>query len=181
MTVAHRLWHLDSLYVLNNLGSTPDASAPVRRPELSIMLCSTMLRAAGLDWYEQGDVWTRVAAHRHQPQEAQVANLATRVERLMGFDTNALTGTDGPLAATVDWVAAYTSAGRDLGHLTATGLLRRGLRDVLAHHVIFAWNRIGLPAATQALLAAAAVTVIFGADPTSSTVGTTACDAGART
>jgi hypothetical protein len=37
---------------------------------------------------------------------------------------------------------------------------------VLAHHSLFAWNRIGLPYATQAALAAAAKTVVFGPDPT---------------
>jgi hypothetical protein len=45
---------------------------------------------------------------------------------------------------------------------TCTG----GLRDVLAHHVIFAWNRLGLPSATQVVLAAAAKTAVFGPDPT---------------
>jgi len=44
--------------------------------------------------------------------------------------------------------------------------LRRGLRATLAHHVIFAWNRRSIPGQHQAALAAAAKTVIFGADPT---------------
>jgi hypothetical protein len=37
----------------------------------------------------------------------------------------------------------------------------RGTRDILAHHVIFHWNRIGLPYKTQSILAHAAKTVIF--------------------
>ena len=32
------------------------------RREISLMLCSVLMRAAGQDWYEQGDVWARVAS-----------------------------------------------------------------------------------------------------------------------
>ena len=59
-----------------------------------------------------------------------------------------------------------STPGSELADLSDSGQLHRGLRDVLAHHVIFAWNRIGLPYATQATLTAAAKTVIFGPDPT---------------
>jgi hypothetical protein len=44
------------------------------------------------------------------------------------------------------------------------GKLRRGLRDVLAHHIIFQWNRIGLTFRTQGILARAATEVVFEAD-----------------
>ena len=42
--------------------------------------------------------------------------------------------------------------------LAAAGQLYRGLRDVLAHHLIFAWNRAGLPYMTQSVIAGAAKT-----------------------
>jgi thiopeptide-type bacteriocin biosynthesis protein len=69
------------------------------------------------------------------------------------------------------WAAAYTETGQELASLAAAGRLRRGLRDVLAHHVIFAWNRLGLPYATQSILAGTAKTVVFGADPTKAKAG----------
>ena len=47
------------------------------------------------------------------------------------------------------------------GHALATGTLDRGLRDVLAHHVIFHWNRLGLPASTQATLARSAQAAVM--------------------
>jgi thiopeptide-type bacteriocin biosynthesis protein len=75
------------------------------------------------------------------------------------------------LAWTGEWAAAYATAGRELASLAATGHLHRGLRDVLAHHVIFAWNRLGLPYTTQAILAATAKTVVFGPDPTTPKAG----------
>lgn len=61
--------------------------------------------------------------------------------------------------------SAYAGAGRELASLAAEGQLRRGLRDVLAHHVIFAWNRIGLSYAAQSALAGTANAVVFGPEP----------------
>jgi thiopeptide-type bacteriocin biosynthesis protein len=137
-----------------------------------ILLSSTMLRAAGLDWYEQGDVWARVADHRDPPDDVNTDDLRalqSRVRRLMSVDTSSLTLPDAPLNLGADWTAAFTTAGRDLARLTSDGLLDRGLRAILAHHIIFAANRIGLPGSTQAILATTAKKVVFGDDDTPTT------------
>ena len=45
------------------------------RRELGLLLGTVLMRAAGQDWYEQGDIWTQVAAHRvtgHHPTRAIV-------------------------------------------------------------------------------------------------------------
>ncbi|WP_046501520.1 thiopeptide-type bacteriocin biosynthesis protein [Streptomyces odonnellii] len=165
MASAHRLFHYDSRSLVDFLQS----GAGHHRRETSLMLCSLMMRSAGLDWYEQGDVWARVAAHRPLPTVAEPESrdqLHTAVRRLLSVDPQYAMQPGGPLARPAGWARAYADAGRELADLTASGQLHRGLRDVLAHHVIFAWNRIGLPYATQATLTAAAKTVIFGPDPT---------------
>ncbi|MFF1417969.1 thiopeptide-type bacteriocin biosynthesis protein [Streptomyces sp. NPDC058280] len=165
MASAHRLFHRDSRSIIDFLQSEADQ----HRRETSLMLCSLMMRAAGLDWYEQGDVWARVAAHRPLPPGAERDSrdqLHTTVRRLLSVDPQYAMQPDGPLAHVAGWARAYIDAGSELAELTASGQLHRGLRDVLAHHVIFAWNRIGLPYATQATLTATAKTVIFGPDPT---------------
>nr|WP_143267114.1 lantibiotic dehydratase C-terminal domain-containing protein [Amycolatopsis thailandensis] len=54
-----------------------------------------------------------------------------------------------------------STAGVDLGRLARVGTLRRGLRAVLSHHVIFHWNRIGLSYGTQAILAHAVKTAVL--------------------
>jgi hypothetical protein len=41
------------------------------------------------------------------------------------------------------------------------GALDRGVRAVLAKHVIFAWNRLGLSHARQSILANVAKAVVF--------------------
>jgi len=164
MASAHRLFHHDSRSLLDHLQRE---GGPQRR-EISLILCSLLMRSAGLDWYEQGDVWARVGAHRAlSPGTPPVSGeqLQAAVQRLISVDGEELMRTGGPLAHLAEWARAYADTGQDLAHLMQLGLLHRGLRDVLAHHVLFAWNRIGLPYPTQATLAYAAKTVIFGSDP----------------
>jgi thiopeptide-type bacteriocin biosynthesis protein len=165
MASAHHLFHRDSRSLIDHL----QGDAGRHRRETSLMLCSLLMRSAGLDWYEQGDVWARVAAHRALPPGTERDSrdrLHAAVHRLISVNGEDLMRTGGPLAHAAGRARTYTDAGRELAHLTDSGQLHRGLRDVLAHHVLFAWNRIGLPYATQATLAAAAKTVIFGPDPT---------------
>lgn len=168
MNVAYDLFHTDSRNILHYLHQLDDR-LPGRdhRRELGLMLASTLLRGAGLDWYEQGDVWAQVAAHRGQPHQTPPDRqhaLETNLRQLMSVDATMRDGT--PLAFAATWSAAFANAGRELAGLAADGRLHRGLRAVLAHHVVFAWNRIGLPYTTQAVLAHAAKNVVFGIDPT---------------
>ncbi|MBL7493722.1 thiopeptide-type bacteriocin biosynthesis protein [Frankia sp. AgB1.9] len=167
MSVAHRLFHHDSQALITHLPSHANAGARHRR-ETSLLLCSLLLRAAQQDWYEQGDVWARVAAHR-RPSTATTPDhphrLSAAVQRLITVDTEAATGADAPLAYLAAWASAYASAGKDLATLGNAGRLHRGLRDILAHHVIFCWNRLGLSYAHQAALAATAKATVFGPDP----------------
>ncbi|MER7049547.1 thiopeptide-type bacteriocin biosynthesis protein [Streptomyces jumonjinensis] len=166
METAHRFFHHDSRGLLTYLRDGDQAAGGHRR-EISLLLCSALMRAADLDWYEQGDVWARVAAHRPLPVgRRSTARQRTAVQRLITVDADFQTCENALLARTREWARAYTTAGHELSSLTAAGALHRGLRDVLAHHVIFAWNRLGLPYATQAALAATAKDVVFGPNPT---------------
>ena len=67
----------------------------------------------------------------------------------------------GAARITDDWHTAFQHAGTTLSHLRETGRLTRGLRTVLALHVIFHWNRLGLPTSSQSVLARAAVEAIM--------------------
>lgn len=76
MDVAHALFHADSRYILNHaLHAAAVNEAPLGRRELSILLCSKLLRGAGQDFYEQGDVWHRVAQLRPLLPEAPTEQL----------------------------------------------------------------------------------------------------------
>jgi thiopeptide-type bacteriocin biosynthesis protein len=170
MRCAHHLFHLDSRYLLTYLANTKHGTGHCggHRRALSILLCSALLHAARLDWYEQGDVWASVADHREPPDQipaGKIQTLKSDLRRLMTTDPVDITGDGSLLPLAADWVKAYTDAGRELADLAASGRLRRGLRAILTHHVIFAWNRHGLPHATQSVLANTAKAVILGPAP----------------
>jgi thiopeptide-type bacteriocin biosynthesis protein len=169
IAIAHRLFHADSRAILDHLAAT---TAPIRRPELSLLLCTALLRGAGQDWHEQGDIWQRVATMREDDPANQVdqpLHLVAAVRRLISLDLNAghMMDTGQPLAFAAPWLAAFHKTGQHLGAASQHGDLTRGIRDVLAHHVIFHWNRLGLPVTTQRALALAAVlaTLHVPADP----------------
>lgn len=164
MDIAHDLFCSDS----NNILAYLRRPAPtIGRRELSVLLCSALFRAAAQEWFECGEIWHRVARLRPIPAETptdRLTELAESLRKLLTYDarpTGAVFGTDGPLAFAASWAAAFHHAGQALGAAANEGALDRGTRDILAHHVIFHWNRIGLPHKTQSILAHAAKTVIF--------------------
>ncbi|WP_404868522.1 methyltransferase, FxLD system [Kitasatospora griseola] len=178
MEIAHRLFHADSRHLLARAaGPNPPA---LGRSETVVVLVSAMLRAAGLDWYEQGGVWAQFAKLRHAPQPVapdRAAALTAAMRHLMSLDTWALTRDTAPLAHHGDWVHAFEQAGQDLARLARDGHLTRGLRAVLAHHLLFHANRAGLPVDHQAAMAARALDAVFHSDegpaPSMSTIRTT--------
>ncbi|MGH3866190.1 MAG: thiopeptide-type bacteriocin biosynthesis protein [Pseudonocardiaceae bacterium] len=164
MDIAHDLFHSDSSNILSYLRQP----APViGRRELSVLLCNTLFRAAGQEWFECGDIWHRVAQLRPIPTDTpndRLTELGASLHKLLAYDARPagpLFTTDGPLVFAASWAAAFNHAGYAIGTAASKGALERGTRDILAHHVIFHWNRIGLPHKTQSVLAHAAKTVIF--------------------
>jgi thiopeptide-type bacteriocin biosynthesis protein len=163
MAVAHTLFCADSQAVLTAPHGT------LGRRELSVLLCSTLMRAAALEWYEQGDVWYRITRDRPLPDgidPEKVRGLARQITPLLIADTSAgasLLQSDQALQRAATWVAAFRDAGTALGTASRDGTLDRGLRHVIAYHVIFHWNRLGLAPHTQSLLAHAAYTAILQA------------------
>ncbi|MFI8928253.1 thiopeptide-type bacteriocin biosynthesis protein [Streptomyces sp. NPDC053474] len=167
MDIAHRLFHHDSRGVFDYLSHCGDTPAIGRR-ELSILLCSLLMRSADQEWHEQGDIWSRVAMKRPLSPDVpldRVHDMAANVRKLMMVDagpTSTLVRNNDSLTLVSGWFAALEEIGDALGSAARHGLLDRGVRAVLAHHVIFHWNRLGLPTRTQSALAWAARTAILG-------------------
>ncbi|TLP57849.1 methyltransferase, FxLD system [Microbispora triticiradicis] len=158
MDVAHELFHRDSCHVLSRAAEPGPAA---RQRETSILLCAALMRAAGLDWYEAGDVWAQVAEHRPidpakpaWPPEREIG-LQAVMHRLLTADARSLP------ALPTGWLDAFEEAGQSLASLAHQGRLQRGLRAILAHHVIFHANRAGLPVTDQSAIAALAVHTVF--------------------
>ncbi|MFG1755357.1 thiopeptide-type bacteriocin biosynthesis protein [Streptosporangium sandarakinum] len=164
MHLAHSLFCADSRGVLDYARH----SAPgLGRREVSLLLLTALLAAAGLDWFERGDVFDRAARLRPAPPAADAARvdeLADRMRPLLAAPVqadSALFTPGGPIAFAAPWLAAFESVGRRLGHAAAAGRLDRGVRAVLTHVLIFHWNRVGLSATTQGILARAATTAVL--------------------
>ncbi|OEV03773.1 protein-L-isoaspartate(D-aspartate) O-methyltransferase [Streptomyces nanshensis] len=156
MDLAHDVFCADSRSALRETG-TPGAR------ERCVLLLSAMIREAGLDPFEAGDVWAKLAALRPptSPPDGPAGDQAVRaMRRLMNAD-----GARRP-DAEPGWAerfASFEDAGLRLRRLAANGRLIRGLRAVLAHHAIFAFNRAGVPAAEQAATAWLGRQVAFAA------------------
>jgi thiopeptide-type bacteriocin biosynthesis protein len=164
--VAHTLFQADTSGVLAYLRRKPPA---LGRRETSLLLISAMLTGADLDWFERGDVFFRVAAMRpsSQVKAMELANLTEQLTGLLATLAAAespLFTSDGPLASVADWRGAFEDAGQHFADAASSSALTRGLRAVLAQVVIFHWNRFGLSAATQAVLADAAARACISMD-----------------
>lgn len=161
MEAAHELFHSDSRHLL----TYQPGPKRLGRRETAVLLASAMMRGAGLDWFEQGDVWAKVAALRPatSPQAPErVAELAPPMRKLMTADAYGLCRPEGPLHAHDEWVTAFERAGATLADLANRGALTRGLRAVIAHHVIFHANRAGLLRNDQSALSNIAREVVMG-------------------
>ncbi|WP_026421860.1 thiopeptide-type bacteriocin biosynthesis protein [Actinokineospora inagensis] len=162
MDLVHDLFHADSRGVLDYL--THDTPGIGRR-ELSLLLLSTLLNAAHLDTFERGDVFSRVVQLRPAAAEpAKIAQLAENLHPLLAIanplDSDLVQPRTFMVQAT-PWFTRFQNTGQQLHGAATQGTLPRGLRAVLAHIVIFHWNRLGLSAATQGILANAASVATF--------------------
>jgi thiopeptide-type bacteriocin biosynthesis protein len=157
MHAVHELFCADSRGVLDYLRQ-PDPR--IGRRELTILLCGALLRGAGQDWFEHGDVFDRVARLRPPVPDSHPAQLADAVRTLLAVPAhpdNPLFPLAGQAAAyATPWFEALHTAGATLRRAADAGSLDRGLRSTLSHILIFHWNRLGLSASTQAALATAA-------------------------
>ncbi len=176
MDTAHDLFHSDSHHLLTYQPS-PDR---LGRLETAVLLASAMMRGAGLDWFEQGDVWAKIAALRpvtSSPSSEREVELALAVRKLMTADAHGLCCPDGPLHGHDAWVAAFERAGNTLSGLARRGVLTRGLRAVIAHHVIFHANRAGLLRDDQSALSHIAREVVMGTSDHTASPGKATTDA----
>ena len=158
MDIAHALFHTDSRHTLAHLADAPNGND--HRREIGVRLATRMTTAAGQDFYEQGDVWAAVAEHRtpdDNPTAPSPGTLAAVQTLITAQDDIAAS----PLTRTPAWPSSHEQAGRALAALAHRGQLTRGLRAVLTDHLLFTFNRLGIPAADQAVLATAATTVVF--------------------
>ncbi|MGW4682605.1 thiopeptide-type bacteriocin biosynthesis protein [Micromonospora taraxaci] len=161
MNAAHALFHHDSRHLLDYLSDNPDD-----RREHALILCTALMRTAGLDINEQGDVWARIADQRGALASPGCAQ-DPRSETGLTADVRCLLlGSPRAGGIVSGWLGAFEDTGKALRTLRESGKLTRGIRGIIALHVIFHMNRLGVRASTQATLARAAKEAIFDDVPT---------------
>lgn len=162
MAAAHTLFCADTHHLTRFLATTHRSA---RRKEVSLLLAHTLMRAAELDPFEQGDVWDRVAALRPLPSPTHLTGkICGQVHHLLSVEPGpraAHFSPGGAFNGYAPWAEAFHTCGRTLADLNARSHLNRGLRSVLAHHLIFHWNRLAIPGSAQAVLCHAAARSIF--------------------
>ncbi|WP_328869105.1 thiopeptide-type bacteriocin biosynthesis protein [Streptomyces sp. NBC_00287] len=165
LMLGHALFHADSVGVLDyHQHATEGTGGLLGAKETSLLVVALFLRAAGLEWGEQGDVWGQIEARRPLPEDVspgQVSCMVDSLRRLLTLDAGpALTG--GQLALLGIWVAGMERGGRALADAARVGNLQLGLRGILARHILFHWNRMGFTTRQQAIWARAARETILG-------------------
>ncbi|WP_329143011.1 methyltransferase, FxLD system [Streptomyces sp. NBC_01456] len=163
MRVAHGLFHVDSRHILAHLARAHEKEKDDHRRELGVRLATRMMTAAGQDFYEQGDIWAQLAEHRSNEDESEPSpGTLAAVQTLITAESY---NQDSPLTLEPHWPTAFEDAGHTLADLAHHGGLTRGLRAVLTDHLLFAFNRLGISAQHQNVLATAASRVIFHREP----------------
>lgn len=164
--IAHDLFHIDSVGSLGCLHRTRTADNKQLNPTAtSLLVISGLLRAAGLEWGEQGDVWARVEAKRPLPDDIpvdRVTAMTSALRTLLAIDTRLARADMEQLAPYTDWLAGMERNGQALAHAGNAGRLSLGTRGILARHVVFHWNRMGFTTRRQAVWARAARETILG-------------------
>lgn len=160
LTIAHTLFHADSRHILDHLAGNGG-----HQRELGVLLTVALLRAARRDWYDQGHVWDLLTRERTRPAQPLAHAETGALRHLLTADPD-----PDKLGVSPSWFTAFASAGATHFDLDRRGFSTRGLNAVLAHHVLYAWNRLGLPEPVQGVLAHTAADLVFDDDTTSAAV-----------
>lgn len=163
--IAHEFHRVDSLNRIAFAGTHQRDCRPSTGmlSKCSLILCSSLMKAAGLDWYEQGDVWTRLTRHRPPLTiQARMTSSDVTVTKELLTNRSLIDSPVGkmPCAHTLhQWAVQIGECARMLTEVHGLGKLTRGIRGVLCNWIVFHWNRLGIPYGAQSRLASFAVAV----------------------
>ncbi|WP_369165031.1 thiopeptide-type bacteriocin biosynthesis protein [Streptomyces sp. AFD10] len=163
--LAHELFHADSVGVLDYLAVAADGrTRTLDVKAMSLVAMTWMMRAAGLEFGEQGDVWGRVEERRPLAEDVspeQVSSMVAPMRRLLLTDARPLLDA-GDLARVRPWIEALEQGGKALTDATDSGSIGLGKRGILARHVLFHWNRMGFTLRQQSIWTRAAREAALG-------------------
>lgn len=154
MQHAHRFFEMDAWLALH--AHKLDTN---NRYLTSHLWMTLMLRSCGLDSFEQWDVWQKLGQVRPpaRPEHHKlVEQISAAVQRIGSLSTDRLwEELLGRVPEMGVWKDELTLWGKAMQGLLAHGPLERGLRSILAVHVIFHSNRMLFNLTEQVLFTAA--------------------------
>jgi thiopeptide-type bacteriocin biosynthesis protein len=169
MAASHAFFCTDSQAIVELLVSneydhriSPEQSRHLR-PALSTLILTSALQGAGLDAFETWDVWHRILTLRPFPLTRVMAEAVDQARGLLKAAViDAANGSASEWCSIQfkdslrNWRTAAWELGSSLQLLAKEGRLERGLREVLAVHALFHWNRMGFGPGVQSCIARAA-------------------------
>ncbi|MFD0370804.1 thiopeptide-type bacteriocin biosynthesis protein [Streptomyces sp. NPDC127114] len=164
MILAHELFHADSVGVIDYQAEAGDQQAGLDSKAVSLLAMTMMMRSAGLEFGEQGDVWGQVEARRPLADDVtseQVSGMVEPMRRLLLADAQPLLASE-TLAHVQPWISGLETSGRALEQAAVAGQLSLGVRGILARHVLFHWNRMGFTLRQQSIWSRAAREAVLG-------------------
>ncbi|MFH8359596.1 thiopeptide-type bacteriocin biosynthesis protein [Streptomyces anulatus] len=165
MPLAHELFHADSVGVLGYLGVAADGRArTLDAKATSLVVMTLLMRAAGLEFGEQGDVWGQVEERRPLAEDVSPEEVSSMVEpmrHLLLADARPLLDA-GELARVRPWIEGLERGGEALADAADSGRIGLGKRGILARHVLFHWNRMGFTVRQQSIWSRAAREAVLG-------------------
>jgi thiopeptide-type bacteriocin biosynthesis protein len=156
MALAHQVFCIDSEFLAQwFLG---DSKYSALDSSVSVVLCSELLRSAGLDLHEQWDVWRQLKAlrtvrgHADAVPSEQRRAWADKMTRTNGEQLLELLDSERT-ALLEKHLASLRLLGRGIGESAANGELEWGVRHFLTWLIVFHWNRFCFSLPVQAGIA----------------------------
>jgi len=159
LSLAHDLFVTDTAHLIGWLRTVrhpePETVILERRDLLAIVLGHALLRGSQLDRFEQWDVWLQLGELSGAVPASEEPEWGAIIGQLRGTASGVLEdvlGSGGGELAR-NWERALYLAGGRLATAYREGRLQRGLRQVVAMHLLFHCNRLGLSRSTVAAIA----------------------------
>jgi thiopeptide-type bacteriocin biosynthesis protein len=158
MELVHEFFHHDSLFTMAWMGLPQQENGGLSHHQVSVIMLLHFLRSAGLDAFEQWDVWTKV--YKLRPGNVEELALAWEAQQegfrlLMYVDPKVVQDAVAAKGSKIlnDYYEGVGSVGARLWEGNRTGRLERGLRHVVATNVVFHWNRFLFSGNEQVMMA----------------------------
>lgn len=152
MKLAHEFFSIDSEFILKFL-SHIDIDKLISLDSVSLWLWQSLIKEMNFDLYERWDIWNKVWQLRRfeETESSSTQHYQEKLSKLFLLNLETISDPVGQHIALYN--SMYIKWGKKLVQSDRNGLLNRGIRQLIAIHIIFSWNRMGFGNEKQRILA----------------------------